>query len=283
MEVYELLRLIIEIVVGVVVIFICVPIIKIYNSLLKLKDARNKYSQELIGVKDERIAIYEEKEKLRKEIATAGVDMYTDFNRLEVSEEKRETLKIAFASVPLSNNEYIQQDADVHLSMAKVYSMGREWINAINQFELALPYIPKDWNVMMLYGIACANSRNSDYYLKSVEAYSSAIAYIPDDASLNTKARLYCYRGAIYKRLRRTNEALVDLKYALDIATEDYEISDALYNLACVYAMQDNHKEYNNVVAQLDTNEYDKALEQLGEKLREYAPCFKAKNNIDSE
>lgn len=278
MEVYELLRLIIEIVVGVVVIFICVPIIKIYNSLLKLKDARNKYSQELIGVKDERIAIYEEKEKLRKEIATAGVDTYTDFNRLEVSKEKRESLKIAFASVPLSDNEFIQQDADVHLSMAKVYSMGREWINAINQFELAIPYIPKDWNVMMLYGIACANSRNADYYLKSVEAYSSAIAYISDDASSNTKARLYCYRGAIYKRLRRTDEALVDLKYALDIATEDYEISDALYNLACVYAMQDNHKEYNNVVAQLETNEYDKALEQLGEKLREYAPYFKVRD-----
>lgn len=82
----------------------------------------------------------------------------------------------------------------------------------------------------------------------------------------------------MYKRLRRTDEALVDLKYALDIATEEYEISDALYNLACVYAMRDNHKEYNNIVAQLETNEYDKALEQLGEKLREYAPYFKVRD-----
>ena len=39
--------------------------------------------------------------------------------------------------------------------------------------------------------------------------------------------------------------------------------------------MQDNHKEYNNVIAQLETYEYDKALEQVEKKLKEYAPYFK--------
>lgn len=181
---------------------------------------------------------------------------------------------VSFINSVLSINKFDPQDADIHLSMAKVYSMGKEWTKAIEQFELAIPYTKKDWNTQMLYGIACANSRNSEYYLKSVEAYSSAIAYIPNDAEISMKARLYVYRGSMFKRLNRLNEALADLKYALNATDAEYETLDALYNMACIYAMQNNKKDFDNIIAQLETNEADVTLERLRRRVREYAPNF---------
>ena len=50
------------------------------------------------------------------------------------------------------------------VSAFQTLSITKEWAAAISQFELALPNLPIDWNNYMLYGIACANSRNNSYY-----------------------------------------------------------------------------------------------------------------------
>lgn len=60
---------------GVVVTCILYPMVNIYKHILMLEDVKHKYSQTLIDVKDKRIEVYEEKERLRKEIADAGVEI----------------------------------------------------------------------------------------------------------------------------------------------------------------------------------------------------------------
>lgn len=167
-------------------------------------------------------------------------------------------------------------DSELYVNMAKSYSITKEWEKAIEQFELSMPETKTNWNVQFLYGVACANSRNRSHYLKAIEAYSNAIAYIPDDANTRTKAKLYNYRGSIYKRLGRFDEAVNDLKYALaNLPTDSPEKSDALYNLACVYAMQNNTTEFNNVMARLETAEDDDTIARVHKRLKTHTPDFK--------
>ena len=274
MDKFNDLALIIGVSVEVIIAFILSSMNKIYKQSLGLKDALLERSKDQIAILEADIKLMESKSKLRSHIIDAQIDRYTDFNRTLLSDQEREALIASFINSVLSINKFDPQDADIHLSMAKVYSMGKEWAKAIEQFELAIPCTKKDWNTQMLYGIACANSRNSEYYLKSVEAYSSAIAYIPDDAEISMKARLYVYRGSMFKRLNRLDEALTDLNYALNATDAEYETSDALYNVACIYAMQNNKKDFDNIIAQLETNEDDVTLERLRRRVKEYAPNF---------
>ena len=60
----------------------------------------------------------------------------------------------------------------------------------------------------------------------------------PPTSTRTRRARLFTYRGAIYKRLGRTDEALADLGLARTLATANYEIRDNLYNIACVHAIR---------------------------------------------
>jgi len=66
---------------------------------------------------------------------------------------------------------------------------------------------------------------------------SEAIALAPSNLDMNLRARLHGYRGAAFKRLNRLDEAESELLLAKKWATENYEISDVAYNLACIYAM----------------------------------------------
>lgn len=210
-------------------------------------------------------------------VHSSNIQSYTDFNNIKVNSDIINQLKIMFGNLNASSDrkDIINNDANIHLSMAKTYSITKEWVASISQFELALPNLPIDWNNYMLYGIACANSRNNSYYLKAIETYSNEIVYIPDNAEVNMKARLYVYRGSIYKRIGRLDEAVSDLKFALsNISTDGYEKTDALYNIACVYAMQNNISEFNNVMAQLESAEDDYTIDRIKKRLKVYAPNF---------
>ena len=82
--------------------------------------------------------------------------------------------------------------------------------------------------------------------------------------------------GSIYKRIGRLDEAVSDLKYALsNISTDGYEKTDALYNIACVYAMQNKVSEYNDIMAILESEEDDDTIDRIKRRLKEYAPNFK--------
>ena len=72
------------------------------------------------------------------------------------------------------------------------------------------------------------------------------------------------------------DEAVSDLKFALsNISTDGYEKTDALYNMACVYAMQNNVIEFNNVMVQLESAEDDDTIDRVKRRLKIYAPNFK--------
>jgi Flp pilus assembly protein TadD len=71
-----------------------------------------------------------------------------------------------------------------------------------------------------------------------LDAYTRAEALMPSDAPQEMVARLYSYRGAIYKRLGRLDDALRDLRIADRLAQTSYEILDVTYNLACVLTMR---------------------------------------------
>ncbi|MEE8585331.1 MAG: toll/interleukin-1 receptor domain-containing protein [Acidobacteriota bacterium] len=95
-----------------------------------------------------------------------------------------------------------------------------------------------DWEDYYIRGVNLANVRGDcETNLGALCAYGNAIALTPASVPANTRSRLYAYRGAILKRLRRLEEAEQDLVLAQRWAGEDREVEDALYNLACVKAM----------------------------------------------
>lgn len=261
---------IVNVLANILVLFVLYPIVQILKERLETQKAH-------ISLKDDMLKFEQNKTQFMDLVHSSNIQSYTDFNNIKVNSDIINQLKMIFGNLNASTDrkDIINNDANIHLSMAKTYSIAKEWSAAISQFELALPNLPIDWNNYMLYGIACANSRNNSHYLKAIEAYSNAIVYIPDNAEVNMKARLYVYRGSIYKRIGRLDEAVSDLKFALsNISTDGYEKTDALYNIACVYAMQNNISEFNNVMAQLESAEDDDTIDRIKKRLKVYAPNF---------
>lgn len=250
--------------------------ILIFSIVFPLMKGKSEILNAHISLKDDMLKFEQDRAQFMHLVHSSQVQSYTDFNNIKVSSETINLLKAMFGNLNAStSHKGIINDANIHLSMAKTYSIAKVWSSAISQFELALPNLPIDWNNYMLYGIACANSRNNSHYLKAIEAYSNAIVYIPDNAEVNMKARLYVYRGSIYKRIGRLDEAVSDLKFALsNISTDGYEKTDSLYNIACVYAMQNNISEFNNVMAQLESAEDDYTIDRIKKRLKVYAPNF---------
>jgi tetratricopeptide (TPR) repeat protein len=102
----------------------------------------------------------------------------------------------------------------------------------------------QDWEDYYIRGVNLANERgDSGLNVAALRAYSNAIALAPSSLPSNIRSRLYAYRGALFKRLNRLEEAEQDLVLAQRWATEDREIEDALYNIACVLAMGDSPRD----------------------------------------
>jgi tetratricopeptide (TPR) repeat protein len=98
-----------------------------------------------------------------------------------------------------------------------------------------------DWEDYYLRGVHLANIKGGpSENLAALRAYSEAIALAPENIPLNLRSRLFAYRGAMLKRLGRLDEAEHDLVLAKSWASEDREIDDVMYNLACVMAMKNN-------------------------------------------
>lgn len=113
-----------------------------------------------------------------------------------------------------------------------------DWPGAAQYFDRYVVLEPDNWDAQFSRAVAHANSRGgTETNLASLRAYNDAIALRPSDTDTNLVARLFSYRGAILKRLERLPEAEADLHIAEGLATEDYEMNDIRYNLACVYAM----------------------------------------------
>ena len=95
-----------------------------------------------------------------------------------------------------------------------------------------------DWEDYYIRGVNLANKRGGpETDNAALRSYAQAIAIAPLDLPQNTMSRLYAYQAAILKRLGRLEEAKNGLLLAQQLASEDREIADAMYNMACVLAM----------------------------------------------
>ena len=244
----------------------------------KLSEERHKLSEQRLNSAKKDKEIEELYKKLNCYISQSGVKSLNDTIDSHINFQIIPEILYAFKTyeniMDLSSKYKI--DPDLYVNVAKSYSVMKDWEMAIKYFELSMPNMATNWNVQFLYGVACANSRNCSHYLKSLESYSNAIIYMPDNIETNMKARLYVYRGSIYKRIGRLEEAVSDLKYALDnLQIGGYEKADALYNIACVYAMQNKVPEYNDIMAILESEEDNDTIDRIKRRLKEYAPNFK--------
>jgi tetratricopeptide (TPR) repeat protein len=109
-----------------------------------------------------------------------------------------------------------------------------------------------DWEDYYIRGVNLANTRGGRQTdVGALRAYNEAITLAHPDLPDNTRSRLHAYRGAILKRLGRLEEAQQDLSLARRWARDDREINDALYNLACVAALEGSRPDALSLLREL--------------------------------
>lgn len=144
------------------------------------------------------------------------------------------------------------ENPEAMLALAQGLMAERRWLEAARAFEDYAKRCPEDWEASYLRGVAFANSRQGrETDTEAMRAYNDAIAFAPTSIDPNLRARLSAYRGALFKRLGRLDEAHADLIFAKDRATAGYEVDDIAYNLACVYAMGGKRDKLMAVLAEL--------------------------------
>ncbi len=112
------------------------------------------------------------------------------------------------------------------------------WLAAARILEEYARHRPDDFEANFSRGVAYANAREGNRTnFGALRAYNDAVASIPGSLDANYRARLFTYRGAMLKRMHRFEEALADFHIAESLATDDYEVTDLMYNLASTYAM----------------------------------------------
>lgn len=170
--------------------------------------------------------------------------------------------KMEVAEIKSNSNE----DGNWHLTMAEAFMAKREWETAAFHFERASPYFFDNWELYFSKSIAYANSRKGrDSDFNALKAYNDTITFLPIDIDTNFKARIFIYRGAMYKRLKRLDEAEADITLGLKYAQSRYEIEDAHYNFACIYAMRGDKEKMIYNISQLGKRYRDAVKNHLND------------------
>jgi|GEM_PF-3384501 len=152
----------------------------------------------------------------------------------------------------VTNDHSVINDPSFYLDLAQGYASSNQWIKAAENYEKYNALFPKDWEVHFLRAVSYVNTRKgNETNLIAFRAYNEAITFLPINIDLNMKARLFAYRGAVAKRLKRFDEAEADLLLAQKYATADYEVYDIIYNLSAVYAMQGKREKTFEMVSKL--------------------------------
>lgn len=179
--------------------------------------------------------------------------------------EKVDSLTTKLEKVELSinkNGKAENIDGSYHLSIGNGYIVSKDWAKATYHLDIASQAFPNDSNIHFTRGVCYANIRGgNETDSKSIEAYSKAIIYLKDSEK-ETRNKAYIYRGAMFKRLRKLDEAECDIKFGLANTLNRHFQADGLYNLACIYAMRsDKHNLLGTikVIKQID-NSYLSAI-----------------------
>ena len=205
-----------------------------------ISDLRKKLSDLLgnKGVTKEQLVMNIDTTSLTSEIKIAVEEVLKQITTIENKIEVEESPKI--------------DDPNFYLELAQGYSSSKQWLKAAENYDKYITFLPKDWEVHFLRGVAYVNTRKGkETNLAALRAYNESIAFMPSNVEKNVKARLFAYRGAVAKRLKRLDEAEADLLLAQKYATADYEVYDIIYNLAAVYAMQGKRSKAFEMVSNL--------------------------------
>jgi tetratricopeptide (TPR) repeat protein len=146
------------------------------------------------------------------------------------------------------NGDKIVIDGSYHLSIGNGYIVNKEWEKATYHLGLASQVYPQDSNIHFTRGVCYANIRGGiDSDRKSIEAYSQAIIYLSDEKK-ETRNKAYIYRGAMYKRLGKLDEAENDINFGLSNTGSKHIKADGLYNLACIHSMKNDKENLLEVI-----------------------------------
>lgn len=160
------------------------------------------------------------------------------------------------------------------LELAKALMAQGRWVEAAEKFDEYIKFRPSEWEVHFSRAVAYANARRGFATdISALRSYNEAVALVPPDLGFHLRARLFSYRGAMLKRLRRLDEAEADLTIAQKYAFDDYERSDIRYNLAGVYALKGDRSRLLETVGQLrDAPDYLSAIQaHLGDYFANFA------------
>jgi tetratricopeptide (TPR) repeat protein len=147
-------------------------------------------------------------------------------------------------------------DPKLRLTLAMGEMASGSYEAAASQFDRHSSSDDKAWDTHFTRGVAHANARaGAESDLASLRAYNEAIALAPASLPGNFRSRMFCYRGAMFKRLGRLDEAIADFRMAQSLAEADQEILDVNYNLACVYALSGMREE---MISHLDLIKHSK-------------------------
>lgn len=148
------------------------------------------------------------------------------------------------------------------------------WSSAAKILDEYAKHRPDDFEANFSRGVAYANARGGiSTDIGALRAYNDATASMPESLDENYRARLFTYRGAMLKRLRRFEEALADFKIAEKTATNEYEQSDLLYNLASMYALMGDRSRLMETIHGLPIKSNVKRIirARLGDYFKEFS------------
>ena len=210
---------------------------------------------------DLKLKLSEAKEQIDALLRSEGLDASSLIAGKRLSESASELqltvtrltdeMRLTMSKLAESINHDDSNTAKAVRTLAMASMATGQYTAAAEQYDALLASGAASWEDHMSRGVAHANARRgrgSD--LAALMAYNDAIALVPQDLDANRRARLFTYRAAMLKRLRRLHEAENDLNISLSLATASFERFDAHYNLACVYSMQNRpEKMYEQVSA----------------------------------
>jgi len=164
-----------------------------------------------------------------------------------------EELKNTVKSIQREKKQTSDVDTDSLRALAHGELAVGNWLAAAKILDEYRRYRPDDFEANFSRGVAYANAREGHQTnVGALFAYNDAVASMPETLDANYRARLFTYRGAMFKRMHRFEEALADFRIAESLATAEYETNDLLYNLASTYAMQDDRERMMDVVRRID-------------------------------
>lgn len=186
-----------------------------------------------------------------------------------IVEELKDTVK----SIQRETEQTSGVDPDSLRALAHGELAVGNWLAAARILDEYARYRPYDFEANFSRGVAYANARQGEETnIGALFAYNDAVASIPETLDANYRARLFIYRGAMFKRMHRFEEALADFRIAESLATAEYETNDLLYNLASTYAMQGDRERMMDVVRRIDRR--SRILDVIRARLDDYFSEF---------